>query len=68
MLSGTGVYSAPGLRSEHALLSISGSARASVNVSGSLDAAIRGMGVVEYRGSPSVRQRILGMGNIVHIG
>ena len=66
-LSGAGVYSALGLCSEHTVISISGSAQAHVYATASLDATIRGMGVVEYRGEPRVRQRIFGMGGVVRV-
>jgi len=67
-LSGAGFYSASRLHSQHALVSISGSAQAHVHVTASLDATIRGMGLVEYRGAPRVRQQIFGLGSVIHVG
>jgi hypothetical protein len=67
-LNGAGVYSAHGLCSEQAVIRISGSAQALVYATASLDATIRGMGVVEYRGTPRVRQQIFGMGSVIHEG
>jgi len=67
-LSGAGVYAASDLLSESVVISISGSTRAEVNTSQSLDATIRGMGVVEYTGRPRVRQRIFGIGTVIRAG
>jgi hypothetical protein len=64
-LSGAVAYAAFELRSENADVSISGPAQAQVNVSQNLVATVRGMGCVEYRGQPHLRQQILGMGSIV---
>jgi len=66
-LSGAGTYSALALQSEQAVISLSGSAQAHVYATASLDATIRGMGTVEYRGDPRVRQQIFGMGSVIHV-
>ena len=66
-LDGVGMYSAAELRSQVSVVRISGPARARVHASEELDAVVRGIGVVEYSGSPRVRQRVLGMGSVVKV-
>jgi hypothetical protein len=63
-LNGSSFYNALELSCEHAVIYISGSAQARVFAGNSLDATIRGMGVVKYRGEPHVRQQIFGMGGV----
>jgi hypothetical protein len=67
-LSGTGFYYAQDLHSEQVAVNISGSAHASVYATDTLQATIRGMGIVEYNGNPRLRQRIFGMGTIKRAG
>ena len=67
-LGGAGIYDASELLSESAVINVSGSTHARVNVSETLDATIHGMGVVEYRGRPRVRRRVFGMGSIRRVG
>ena len=67
-LNGAGIYAAHELCSEQAVISISGSAQANIYATASLDATIRGMGVVEYRGEPQVRKQVFGMGAVLRSG
>jgi hypothetical protein len=67
-MSGAGSYAARGLQSEVAVIHMTGSAHAVVRTTDSLEAEVRGAGVVEYCGEPRVRQRIYGMGGVPQIG
>ena len=67
-LGGPGDYDAPRLNSKKASIVVSGPGRAAVWVSDQLDVNIRGIGSVEYYGSPKVHQRISGIGSIARLG
>jgi hypothetical protein len=68
LLYGTGSYRAQDLRTQESVVRISGSAHARVHASAELQAVVRGMGLVEYTGSPRLQQRIMGMGGVVRVG
>lgn len=61
-ISGSGVYDGRSLAGREATVSVSGSGRAVVNVSDSLDVSISGSGAVDYAGNPQLRQEISGVG------
>lgn len=64
-LSGAGSYSARDLTSQNATVHLSGVGKATVTVSGTLDATVSGAGNVTYYGNPaSVKQNISGVGSI----
>ena len=63
-ISGAGTYSALGLQSREANVSIGGAGKAHVQVSETLDASIGGAGTVVYSGTPRVTQRIAGFGKV----
>jgi hypothetical protein len=63
-ISGAGDYRAAALKSERATVSVSGAGKVVVDAQKSLDVDISGAGVVEYVGSPTVRQRISGAGSV----
>lgn len=64
ILSGIGNYCAPELASQDAHIRMSGTGSARVQVSHTLDANLRGVGVLEYIGNPAVSQQISGPGQI----
>jgi Putative auto-transporter adhesin, head GIN domain len=63
-LSGAGAYSARGLESDHAEVSVSGAGKAFVNAKMSLSVEISGAGLVEYSGNPKLEQEISGVGKV----
>ncbi|WIG58366.1 MAG: hypothetical protein OJF49_001112 [Ktedonobacterales bacterium] len=64
-LSGAGSYSARDLTSQNATVHLSGVGKATVTVSGTLDATVSGAGNVTYYGNPaSVKQNISGIGSV----
>lgn len=64
-LSGAGSYSARDLTSQNATVHLSGVGKATVTVSGTLDATVSGAGNVTYYGNPTnVKQNISGVGSI----
>jgi hypothetical protein len=63
-ISGSGNYRAQGLESDEAKIAVGGSGSAIVNVSDELDAAISGVGLVEYIGDPTVNQHVSGAGRV----
>ncbi|MFH1426372.1 MAG: head GIN domain-containing protein [Candidatus Kerfeldbacteria bacterium] len=63
-ISGSGDYSAVDLQSTTALIRVSGSGKALVNVTGTLDVDVTGSGEVTYVGTPTVTQSISGSGNV----
>jgi hypothetical protein len=67
LLDGVGDYLAFGLDSQCARVRLTGAGLARVRVSQALHASLRGVGVLEYSGHPTVSQRISGAGQIVHI-
>jgi hypothetical protein len=67
VLNGVGSYLAPRLDSQRALVRISGTGLARIQVSQTLDARLRGVGILEYSGHPTVSKRISGPGQVLHI-
>jgi hypothetical protein len=67
-LSGAGAYQAKALESQTAHVRLDGAGKATVWVTGDLEASINGLGTVEYYGSPSVRQSVHGLGTIKALG
>jgi hypothetical protein len=63
-LSGLGSYSARDLASKEAIVILSGSGNMVVNVERALDATVSGVGNVEYHGSPTVKRKVSGVGQI----
>lgn len=63
-LSGLGSYSARDLASKEATVLLSGSGSMVVNVERALDATVSGVGDIEYHGSPTVKRKVSGMGQI----
>ncbi|MBN1298339.1 MAG: DUF2807 domain-containing protein [Actinobacteria bacterium] len=64
-VSGVGTYDAKELVSNDCVIDISGAGRALVNVAQTLDVSMSGVGNVEYKGNPSVKQNISGIGGTV---
>lgn len=67
VLNGVGSYIAPRLDSQRARVRISGTGLARIQVSQALDARLRGVGILEYSGHPTVNKRISGPGQVLHI-
>lgn len=66
-IPGSGQYLAARLASRRASVAIEGSGSAEIAVSGELDAAIGGSGEIGYRGSPVLKQRITGAGQVMRL-
>ncbi|NYB51388.1 MAG: DUF2807 domain-containing protein [Methanobacteriaceae archaeon] len=64
IIAGAGDYSASGLQSYTASVTINGSGKAALNVVDVLNAIINGAGEVSYTGSPQVNQQINGGGSV----
>lgn len=62
--SGSSHYEAPGLESRVAVVGVSGSGRAVVNVQEQLEVSVSGAADVRYRGSPQVTQRVSGSASV----
>jgi hypothetical protein len=67
-LNGLGLYEARDLVSQEAVVEQDGAGSAVVNVTGTLDATIDGVGSIEYFGNPTVTQEINGLGTIKSLG
>lgn len=63
-ISGSGAFQGDALESREATVMISGSGDATVKVTDSLDAFVRGSGNVVYIGNPTLTQRVSGSGSI----
>lgn len=63
-ISGAGKYEAGQLKSEEAVIEVSGAGSATVDAASSLDVEISGAGKVNYIGEPRITQRISGAGAI----
>lgn len=63
-ITGSGKYIGEGLKSQKALIILSGSGSANVFVKDNLDVTIYGSGDVTYKGSPAIESAIYGSGNI----
>ncbi len=66
-ISGAGEYQAEALQSDRASISVSGVGHVVVRVEKELSASISGAGNVEYYGTPTVKERISGMGRVRRI-
>jgi hypothetical protein len=66
-LSGVGRYDGSGLRTEQAEVRVTGSSFARVHATGTLNAIVHGVGVVEYSGDPQVHTRLTGAGSVVRV-
>ena len=67
-MSGAGSYSAPKLESSRASVELRGAGQATVWAVEDLDAAIRGLGSVEYYGNPTVKKSVSGIGSVTSRG
>jgi len=67
-LSGAGNYSAAGLESQDVVVKQSGVGNAHVWAVTTLDASLSGAGNIDYRGSPTVTQKVSGVGHIRNAG
>lgn len=67
-ISGSGGYDGADLKSQKAVVSISGSGSVTLQVSEELDARISGSGSVKYHGTPKVMQQVSGSGKIRSLG
>jgi hypothetical protein len=63
-VGGPGSYKAGSLKSHNARVAVHGSAEADLWVTAELDAVLRGMGRITYRGNPVVSRRVMGLGSI----
>jgi hypothetical protein len=63
-MSGSGTYQAQNLKSKEVKILVAGAGSAIVRVSEELDAEISGVGSVEYIGDPTVRQDVIGAGQV----
>ncbi len=66
-ISGAGNIDALGLQTKRARLSLSGVGSASISCSDELDASVSAVGSLRYRGNPSVRQSISGVGSVQQV-
>jgi hypothetical protein len=66
-LTGAGTYRAPKLDSQKAQVRLTGVGSATISVAQELEATIQGVGSVEYYGTPSVKERITGVGRLVSL-
>jgi hypothetical protein len=67
-ISGSGDLQGQDLQVRRAVVSISGSGKAILWVTESLDADISGAGVISYYGSPQVDQQVSGVGKVEKLG
>jgi len=67
-ISGSGNFDAVEMESSEAGIHLSGLGGASVWVTGKLDADISGAGSVKYKGNPTVKSNVTGLGSINKIG
>lgn len=63
-IPGAGNYSGEGMESHSSEVILSGTGRAAVTATETLDATINGAGVISYQGDPKVSKRIHGIGSI----
>lgn len=63
-LSGVGSYDGSQFSTKTAKVIISGTGNAIVQVSGTLDAEVSGVGSVDYIGNPTVTQHVTGLGSV----
>jgi hypothetical protein len=66
-LSGVGRYDGSRLKTEHMEIRVTGSSYARVHVTNTLQAVVKGVGVIEYIGNPQVRTRMTGMGSVARV-
>jgi len=66
-MSGAGSYSAPKLESRRASVDLRGAGHATVWAVEDLDVTIRGLGSVEYYGSPTVKKNVSGLGSVTSL-
>lgn len=67
-MSGAGSYKAPKLESKKATVDLRGAGKATVWVVENLDVTIRGLGSVEYYGTPAVKRKVSGLGSVTSRG
>jgi len=67
-ISGAGSYKASKLESARVSVNLTGAGQATVRAIENLDVAIRGIGSVEYYGSPTVKKSVSGIGSITSLG
>jgi hypothetical protein len=66
-VTGAGTYRAPQLESQTAQIKLTGLGSATLWAVQELDVTIQGVGTVEYYGSPSVTQKITGVGRLTSL-
>ena len=66
-LTGAGSYRAPQLESQKAQVKLTGVGSATIWVAQELDVTVQGVGTVEYYGSPSVREKVTGVGRVISL-
>jgi hypothetical protein len=66
-LSGAGTYRAPKLESQKAQVKLTGVGSATLSVVQELDATIQGVGSIEYYGTPTVVDKVTGIGRLVSL-
>jgi hypothetical protein len=66
-ISGAGTYRAPQLESQTAQVKLTGLGSATVWAVQELDVTIQGLGTVEYYGTPTVTQKITGVGRLTSL-
>lgn len=67
VLNGVGSYHASGLDSQCTSIRMAGTGFARIRASQTLDVTLRGPGILEYSGHPTIIRRISGLGRIIHI-
>ncbi|MGD8758791.1 MAG: DUF2807 domain-containing protein [Anaerolineales bacterium] len=67
-LGGTGVFEAAKLESKKASIDLAGACKATVWVADDLEVTIRGIGSVDYYGSPRLKKQISGLGSVTGLG
>ncbi|HUZ02050.1 MAG TPA: head GIN domain-containing protein, partial [Thermomicrobiaceae bacterium] len=66
-IAGSGNYRAPDLATQSTQITVTGSGNSVVNVARTLSVSITGRGSVQYSGSPTIDQHILGSGRITKL-
>jgi hypothetical protein len=68
VLSGASRFEAADLASNAASVVVQGAAKATVRVSGTLNAQVSGAGQVDYIGDPAITQQVAGVGRLTKVG
>jgi hypothetical protein len=67
-LGGTGVFEAAKLESKKASINLAGACKATLWVTDDLEVTIRGIGSVDYYGTPTLKKQVSGLGSVTGLG